>query len=181
MQRIIKNGQVIDETWHLLAKDVTLDAIPNCDDIIVPLALWREHAHALKARDGGLGVWLEAGDEVEEIADDLAHFQVIALDFPAFTDGRHSSSAYLLRTRYGYTGEVRAIGDVLRDQLFQMQRCGFDAYATRQDRNIHDALKGLSVFSETYQAAVDQPGQGLVVIDIQKGRFRFGHVAAGGT
>ena len=82
MQRIIKNDQVIDETWHLLAKDVTLDAIPNCDDVIVPLALWVEHGHALKARDGDLGVWLEAGEEIEEIADDLAHFQVIALNFP---------------------------------------------------------------------------------------------------
>ena len=155
MQRIIKNGQVVDETWHLLAKDVTLDVIPNCDDIIVPLALWREHAHALKARDGGLGVWLEAGDEIEEIADDLAHFQVIALEFPAFTDGRHSSTAYLLRTRYGYKGEVRAIGDVLRDQLFYMRRCGFDAFAIRADRDPVDALEGLKDFSVTYQAAAD--------------------------
>lgn len=58
MQRIIKNGQVLDETWHLLPQDATLDSVSNCDDLIVPLALWREHAHALKARDGGLGVWL---------------------------------------------------------------------------------------------------------------------------
>ena len=144
MQRIIKNGQVIDETWQQLAKDVTLDVIPNCGDIIVPLALWREHAHALKARDGGLGVWLEAGDEVEEIADDLTHFQVIALEFPAFTDGRHSSSAYLLRTRYGYTGEVRAIGDVLRDQLFALRRVGFDAFALRADKDPYDALKAFT-------------------------------------
>lgn len=65
--------------------------------------------------------WLEAGEEIEEIADQLDNFQVIALNFPAFTDGRHCSTAYLLRTRYGYTGEVRAIGDVLRDQLFSYQ------------------------------------------------------------
>ncbi len=157
MQRIIKNGEVINETWHLLAKDATLDGMPNCDDLIVPLALWREHAPALKARDGGLGVWLEAGEEIEEIADQLEHFQVIALNFPAFTDGRHSSTAYMLRTRYGYTGEVRAIGDVLRDQMFALKRCGFDAFAVREDKDPYDALKGLDDFSEVYQASADQP------------------------
>jgi len=157
MQRIIKDGQVVNETWHLLGKDATLDGMPNCDDLIVPLALWREHAHALKARDGGLGVWLEAGEEIEEIADQLEHFQVIALNFPAFTDGRHSSTAYLLRTRYGYKGEVRAIGDVLRDQMFALKRCGFDAFAVREDKDPFDALKGLDDFSEVYQASADQP------------------------
>jgi len=157
MQRIIKNGQVVDETWHLLPKDVTLDGLSNSDDLIVPLALWRDHAHALKARDGGLGVWLDSDEEIEEIADDLQYFQVIALNFPLFTDGRHFSSARLLRERYGYKGEVRAIGDVLRDQLFYMQRCGFDAYAIRPDRDPYDALESLKDFSEVYQAAVDQP------------------------
>jgi len=157
MQRIIKNDQVVDETWHLLPKDATLDGMTNCDDLIVPLALWREHAHALKARDGGLGVWLDSDEQVEEIADDLANFQVIALNFPAFTDGRHYSSARLLRERYGYQGEIRAIGDVLRDQLFLMRRCGFDAFAVRADRDPYDALEGLKDFSVTYQAAADDP------------------------
>ncbi|MGH8353243.1 MAG: DUF934 domain-containing protein [Pseudomonas sp.] len=157
MQRIIKNDQVIDETWHLLAKDANLEGLSNSDDVIVPLALWREHSHALKARDGGLGIWLDSDEQVEEIEDDLAHFQVIALNFPAFTDGRHFSSARLLRERYGYLGEVRAIGDVLRDQLFFMRRCGFDAYAVRADRDPYDALQGLKDFSEVYQAATDQP------------------------
>ncbi|MHA6493189.1 DUF934 domain-containing protein [Pseudomonas borbori] len=157
MQRIIKNGEVLDETWHLLPKDATLDDLSNCDDLIVPLALWVDHAHALKARDGGLGVWLDAGEEIEEIADQLQHFQVVALNFPAFTDGRHCSTAYLLRTRYGYTGEVRAIGDVLRDQLFALRRCGFDAFALREDKDPYDALKAFDDYSEVYQASSDQP------------------------
>src|SRR5690606_12426030 len=93
----------------------------------------------------------------EEIAEDLQHFQVVALNFPAFTDGRHYSSARLLRERYGYKGEVRAIGDVLRDQLFLMRRCGFDAFAVRPDRDPYDALLGLKDFSVTYQAASDDP------------------------
>jgi uncharacterized protein (DUF934 family) len=157
MQRIIKDGKLIDESWHLLPKDATLDGVSNCDDLIVPLALWVEHSTALKARDGGLGVWLDAGEEIEEIADQLDNFQVIALNFPAFTDGRHCSTAYLLRNRYGYKGEVRAIGDVLRDQLFSYLRVGFDAFALREDKDPLDALKAFEEFEEVYQASTDQP------------------------
>ena len=157
MQRIIKNGQIIDETWQLLPKDASLDDIRNSGDIIVPLALWVEHDRALLARDGGLGVWLDAGEEIEEIADQLQHLQVIALNFPAFTDGRHYSTAYLLRTRYGYRGEVRAIGDVLRDQLFALRRVGFDAFALRADKDPQDALQSFADFAEVYQASADQP------------------------
>ncbi len=157
MQRIIKNGQLVDETWHLLPKDATLEGVSNCDDLIVPLGLYVEHSSALKARDGGLGVWLEAGEEIEEIADQLDNFQVIALNFPAFTDGRHSSTAYMLRTRYGYKGEIRAIGDVLRDQLWALHRCGFDAFALREDKDPDDALKAFSEFNEVYQASADEP------------------------
>ncbi len=157
MQRIIKNNQVIDETWHLLPKETSFDELPNCDDLIVPLSLWREHGHALQARDGGLGVWLDSDEEAEELVDDVHKFQVIALNFPAFTDGRSYSNARLLRDRYGYKGELRAIGDVLRDQLFYMSRCGFDAFAVRADKDPHEALEGLKDFSVTYQAATDEP------------------------
>jgi len=157
MQRLIKNGAVVNDSWHVLDKDATLDGLPNSDSIIVPLALWLEHSHALKARDGGLGVWLDSDEEVESIAGDLDQFQVIALNFPVFSDGRNYSNARLLRDRYQYQGEVRAIGDVLRDQLFFMQRCGFDAFALRADRNAEEALESLKVFSNCYQAATDQP------------------------
>ena len=157
MQRIIKNNQIVDETWHLLPKDFSFDELSNCDDYIVPLQMWRDHAHVLKARDGGLGVWLDSDQEAEEIGDDVQHFQVIALNFPAFTDGRSYSNARLLRDRYGYKGELRAIGDVLRDQLFFMARCGYDAIAIRADKDPKDALQGLKDFSVTYQGATDEP------------------------
>ena len=157
MQRIIKNNEVVDETWHLLPKDFSIDGINNCDDYIVPLQLWREHSRMLLARDGGLGIWLDADEEAEEIGEDVAQFQVIALNFPAFTDGRNYSNARLLRDRYGFKGELRAIGDVLRDQLFYMHRCGFDAFAVRPDKDPYEALEGLKDFSVTYQAATDEP------------------------
>ncbi|WOD12874.1 DUF934 domain-containing protein [Pseudomonas sp. NyZ704] len=157
MQQLIKGDALIKETWHLLPAETTLEGLSNSDDLIVPLNLWLDHSHALKARDGGLGVWLNSDEEVEAIADDLEHFQVIALNFPVFSDGRSYSNARLLRDRYGYKGEVRAIGDVLRDQLFLMKRCGFDAFVIREDRNAEEALESLKDFSEVYQAATDQP------------------------
>lgn len=157
MRQIIKGNEVIQDTWELLPKDATLEQVTNAGDVIVPLALWLEHSHALTARDGRLGVWLDSDEEAERIADDLAHFEVIALNFPVFSDGRNYSNARLLRDRYQYKGELRSIGDVLRDQLFFMHRCGFDAYALREDHDPHAALASLNDFSEVYQASTDQP------------------------
>jgi uncharacterized protein (DUF934 family) len=157
--QIIKGRTVVDDDWSVLKLDEgqTADAVAVPDgNIIVPLAVWLAQRDALSAR-GRIGVWLAPDELAHTVADDLGKFAVVAVDFPKFTDGRGYSIAYNLRQRLGYKGELRAIGDVLRDQLFQMSRCGFDAFATRQDRSIHDALKGLSVFSETYQASIDQP------------------------
>lgn len=155
MRKIIKNTAIIEDQWTLLDADVELNAALNTQQPIVPLALWQAHKEQLKAINP-IGVWLEAEQEIESLLDDLELFTVIALNFPVFTDGRHFSSARLLRERYAYSGEIRAIGDVLRDQLFFMQRCGFDAYALRSDRCPIDALKSLTELSVSYQAAYDQ-------------------------
>jgi len=157
MQSVIKNGQVLADDWLLLAKEAQLADLPENTDCIVPLALWQVEREALKRRPGPLAIWLDADEEVEAIAADLPNFALIALNFPAFTDGRAYSSAALLRQRYGFKGEIRAIGDVLRDQLFAMRRCGFDVFAIRADKDPHDALKGLADFSESYQGAAEQP------------------------
>lgn len=155
MPVIIKNNQVIEDLWTLLNADAQLDQALQTQQVIVPLSLWQQHKSELQAVQQ-LGVWLEADQAIEDLIDDLAQFAVIALNFPVFTDGRHFSSARLLRERYAYTGEIRAIGDVFRDQLFFMQRCGFDAYAIRADLCPTDALKSLTELSVSYQAAYDQ-------------------------
>ena len=157
--QIIKGREVVNDDWSVLRLEEgqAADAVEvPAGKIIVPLTVWLAQRATLAERPA-LGVWLAPDERAESLKDDLQRFAVIAIDFPKFTDGRGYSIAYNLRRRLGWTGELRAIGDVLRDQLFQMARCGFDAYATRQDRSIHDALKGLSVFSETYQATVDNP------------------------
>jgi uncharacterized protein (DUF934 family) len=160
--QIIKGREVVADDWSVLRLDEgdTPDtvAVP-AGKVIVPLAVWQAQRDALLGRaaaNGQIGLWFAPDEQAQSVKDDLGNFAVIAIDFPKFSDGRGYSIAYNLRSRLGYTGELRAIGDVLRDQLFQMRRCGFDAYATRQDRSIVDALKGLTVFSETYQGSVDQ-------------------------
>ncbi len=158
-QQIIKGRDIVDDDWSVLKLDEgqTPEAVDvPAGKIIVPLAVWLAQRESLSAR-AQIGIWFAPDELAHTVKDDLDKFAVIAVDFPKFSDGRGYSIAFNLRRRLGYTGELRAIGDVLRDQLFQMQRCGFDAYATREDRSIHDALKGLTVFSETYQASVDTP------------------------
>jgi uncharacterized protein (DUF934 family) len=162
-EQIIKGREVVADDWHVLRLDEseTPEAVEvPAGKLIVPLKVWQAQREALLARagaNGQIGIWFASDELANTVKDDLDKFAVVAIDFPKFSDGRGYSIAFNLRKRLGYTGELRAIGDVLRDQLFQMHRCGFDAYATRQDRNIHDALKGLTVFSETYQASVDEP------------------------
>ncbi len=164
---IIKGREVVEDDWQVLRLAEPVEGAPQIDPatvavpegkIIVPQSLWLVQREVLAARAaaGEIGVWIASDERPEAIKDDLSKLAVIAVDFPKFTDGRGYSIAYNLRLRLGWAGELRAIGDVLRDQLFQMQRVGFNAYATRPDRSIHDALKGLSDFSETYQASVDQ-------------------------
>jgi len=155
---IIKNKAVVSDDWTVLrlSDNETPESVTvSAGKIIVPLKVWQAQRAKLQNRTE-LGVWLASNERPEELKDEVDKFSVIAVDFPKFADGRGYSIAYNLRARLGYVGELRAIGDVLRDQLFYMQRVGFDAFAPRPDKNIHDALKGLTDFSETYQISVDQ-------------------------
>ena len=158
-KQIIKHREVVEDDWSVLrlAEGETPEAVDVPEGkFIVPLTVWQAQRAALSGR-ADIGVWLAPDEQAAAIKEDLDRFGVVAVDFPKFSDGRGYSTAFNLRKRLGYAGELRAIGDVLRDQLWPMSRVGFDAFATRQDRSIVDALKGLTVFSETYQASVDQP------------------------
>lgn len=158
MREIIKDKQVVQDDWTVLRlqEGETADtvAIPT-GKVILPLKVWQAQRASIGARSD-IGVWLASDERPEELKGEVAAIPVIAVDFPKFADGRGYSIAYNLRARLGFQGELRAIGDVLRDQLFYMQRVGFNAFATRPDRNIHDALKGLTDFSDSYQTSWDQ-------------------------
>src|SRR5690606_18848558 len=108
---------------------------------------------------GEVGVWLATHEPVETLAEcepDLNIFPMIAVHVERFADGRIFSIGTLLRTRYNYRNGLRACGDVLRDQLFFLKRCGFDSYLIRADRSAAEALASLKDFSEPYQGAVDE-------------------------
>ena len=153
MARIIKNRQIIEDQWQTIADDAELPPGPA----LVSLARWNRERAALLERGEPLGVQLPNTANIADLTADLPHWPVVALEFPKFADGRAYSQARLLRERYGYQGEIRAVGDVLRDQLLFMARSGFDAFAVRADRSLEDALAGFGDFSESYQPAADQP------------------------
>jgi len=149
---IIKNGVVATDTWEHLTDDDNIQE----GNIIVSLDRWENEKDMLSKRSGALGIRLEPDQHPESIKDDLHEFALIAICFPTFMDGRGYSYAKILRDRYGYEGDLRAVGDVLRDQIFYMQRCGFDSYESHSHQDIHDIVKGLQDFSETYQVSADE-------------------------
>ena len=152
-RQIIKNREIVQDHWQHLADDDSLPDAPA--DIIVSVERWRHDREALLARDGQLGVTIGGGVSVDEIIDDLSHFDLVAVRFPEFRDGRGYSYARLLRERYGFKGEIRAVGNVLRDQLFYMERCGINAFEVQEDRDINDALKAFYELTVRYQPAAD--------------------------
>ncbi len=157
MQRIIKDRQVVDDRWHLLPKDATLESVPNSDDVIIPLALWLEHGPALRGRDGGLGVWLDADEEPESIAGDLDRFQVIAVNFPAFTDGRGFSSARCCASATATRARSARSATCCATSCSSCAAAASTPMPSRADRSPEDALASLDDFSEVYQTSVEQP------------------------
>lgn len=149
MPKLIKQGAVINDNWQLVAKG---EAADSEGDLLINVADWHE---GLSQRAGKTGLWLDSDQAPSLIAVSLNDLPVIAINFPTFADGRGYSYAHILRAELGYTGELRAIGDVLRDQLFYMQRCGFDAFSLREDTNAEAALASLRDFQYSYQAAID--------------------------
>ena len=150
MSQLIKQRVIADDRWRLVREAAALTDLPDGVPVIVPLKLWVERRAALIAR-GEVGVWLAPADDPAELAADVQRLALVAVDFPQFTDGRGYSHARLLRDRYGYAGELRAIGDVQRDQLYYLSQCGFDAFVIRDGKDAADALDGLRDFSDGYQ------------------------------
>ena len=164
MARLIRNRTPATDSWQRLDRDLERWTSPGEDgfvpdfprgaDLIVPLALWRLRRDDLLDRAGRVGVRLDAGDDPGAIAADFDRLAVVAIDFPKFSDGRGFSTARQLRERYGYRGELRAVGDVARDQLAYLERCGFDAFALRDGEDVEGALAAFGEVSVAYQPAL---------------------------
>jgi uncharacterized protein (DUF934 family) len=155
MRDLIRHDGIHQDEWTLVEAPAEGESLILPDGpALLPATIWKEKRAELAGRQD-IGVWLDSHEEPEIIADHIHELPVIAVNFPKFTDGRGYSTARLLRERFGYSNELRAVGDVLLDQLFYMKRCGFDAYALREDKDINKAEQSLNVFSTAYQAAVD--------------------------
>jgi len=122
---LLKNGRIETDPYLDVS---TEDSIPENGALIISLTQWQENRDALLNRQEPLGIVLRSDEKPEAIEDDLGRFKVIALDFPAFGDGRAYSHARHLRDRYAYQGELRAVGDVLLEQLHFMHRVGFNSF-----------------------------------------------------
>jgi uncharacterized protein (DUF934 family) len=149
---LIKDGRVVEDTWLRLEDDAQPE--PGTA-VIVSLERWQAERETLAGRNAPLGLWLKSDQSPAGVAEDLGHFDLVALEFPKFNDGRAFSYGRLLRERYGFTGEVRAVGEILQDQLLFMHRCGFDAFAVAADDALDRWAAAIGEISVWYQPMAD--------------------------
>ena len=182
MPRLIDTaGAVIPNAWQLVPRT---EAVPGAETIsstaepapvsqrpvtlatalaqpgthlLVNAALWLSDKEALLQSGKQVSVWLDSDQTANLIAADLPQLPLVALNFPGFMDGRSYSTAVVLRKHYGYTGEIRAIGDVLRDQLFLMKRCGFTTFDLKDSVKLEDAQRAFKDFSGSHASTIEEP------------------------
>ncbi|MDF0604468.1 DUF934 domain-containing protein [Neisseriaceae bacterium TC5R-5] len=159
MPNIIKQGNVVADHWQVLRRDEhgVLPEVSPEQAIIIPLVDWLVGREIWQDRTGSVAVWLAPDDDPAQLLVDLSTLPLVAIDFPSFTDGRGYSHARLLRERYDYRGELRAIGDVWQDLLYSLAQVGFDAFVIKDGKEVSVALDGLNAFSENYQSTYLSP------------------------
>ena len=150
--KLLKDGGVVADNWVLLGDD---DEVPLEKPVIVSLERWQAERETLMGRNGPLGVRLTSEQSPELIEADLARLDQVSLEFPRFGDGRPYTYARMLRERFGYEGEVRAVGDVLVDQFQFMNRVGFDAFEVPEGKDPKTYLAALEKITVWYQQSVD--------------------------
>lgn len=160
LNNVIRNGRLEADIWRAFVADESVAGStmpPDEDGWLVTLDTWRATRVALRARRHPVAVYLAPDAEPEDLLDagatviDATGIAHLAIDFPVYTDGRGYSLAQLLRTQYGWRGELRAVGDVMIDTVHYMARCGFDAFAVKPSHDPQAALAALGTFTVHYQ------------------------------
>lgn len=149
--KIIKDKKIIEDNWTHIADDEQITE----GDITLSLTRWNNEKADLINHKGLIGIRLAPSDQVEDLSEDLKNTPLIALDFPAFTDGRSFSHARLLRSRLGYNGEIRAIGHYIPDQIFYLSRVGVNAFQLDNPNHLELALSVMNDFTVMYQTSTD--------------------------
>ena len=150
MMALIRDGQLAEDSFTVVTDDAEL---PSEGGIVVSLERWNADRETLIDRKGPLGIRLRSDQSPELIAGDLNRFALVQLEFPQFRDGRAYSYARILRERYGFADEIRAVGEVLMEQLHYMQRSGFNAFELEADDPIAQYATAMADFSVWYQPA----------------------------
>ena len=149
--QIIKDKQIIDDSWSYIADDAELKP----GDICVSVARWKKDKQRLLNHEGKIGIRIRPEDSTEDLVDDLKMIHLIELDFPTLADGRLFSHAWMLRVRYHYQGEVRATGHYLPDQVFYLSRVGVNAFSPEKQEDLKVVQACLNDFSVTYQSSIN--------------------------
>jgi Uncharacterized protein conserved in bacteria len=150
MPKLIKGNAVVEDSWRRLADT---DATPDSGSYLIPLEKWLGLTD-VDHKNASLAPWIGPDDDIEESLSLLMDASLIAIDFPTFMDGRGFSTAEILR-HGGYAGELRAIGNLIQDQLFFLKRCGFDTIELREGTDLEKAVASLEDFSICYQTSAD--------------------------
>ncbi|QWF70931.1 DUF934 domain-containing protein [Methylomonas paludis] len=147
--QIIKDKQIVENQWTFIDDDSEIGA--DAGNISVSLQRWQNQSQSLLDRAGKIGVRLLPADNIDDLANHLDQLALIELNFPVFTDGRLFSLARLLRSKYGFQGEIRAVGHYLPDQVYFLSRVGVNAFALENQSQIPLVLTSLADFSVNYQ------------------------------
>lgn len=163
MPKLIKDKQLVENNWVLVDSDASLESVlaMKSQQLLLPAYFWAQHKAELSALEAEIGLWFDSSQNPalfqQTSGEAFEQFPVLALEFPIFKDGRAFSYAALLRQQFNYQGDLRAIGEVLRDQLTYMLRCGFSSFQIADDADEAVYLNGFSDFSENYQSTVSNP------------------------
>jgi uncharacterized protein (DUF934 family) len=156
MRQLLRRHEIVADDWRY--PDELSGSASAADAVIVPLAEFRDNP-VWKSFEGRLGVRIAPAIRVEDLAADLPRVHLVAIEFPGPGEGRGYTIARLLRQRYGFRGEIRAVGAVKQDQIFPMVRSGFDAFELAPGEDIQAAARALQRYSVAYQpGAVTLPG-----------------------
>jgi uncharacterized protein (DUF934 family) len=156
--QVIRHREIHSSAWRQLPDSVAHadgDPVPADDPVVVSLTRLLEESETLLRREGPLGVLVAPADDVRKLEPFLSRLASVSIDFPVFNDGRGYSQARLLRGQLGFRGELRAVGDIGRDQLAFLERCGFDVFALRAGESPRAALAAFSEISLRFQTAED--------------------------
>lgn len=157
MQRLIKNGELVKDEWTLVkGEDFDLAELSQ-GQWALPLALYEKAIASRSADLSRLGVILNGDQDVLTLGKHLDKLPLIVINFAAFADGRSFSQARILRDQLDYSGEIRAAGNYMQDQLFYLSRCGVDAFLLPEGVVVESAMQSLADFSDSYQAACNEP------------------------